>query len=384
MPRLSGDNRASPFLMAKGRRSVRPASGPALDQLSGTSAPMKFYPEPRRVQKTGDNTPARSIWGYIARMTGWHQLAACGLAVAVAGVNILPIDLQRRLVDHAIREKDIQLFIILCLVYFGAIVLHKALKFVLGVYQNWMTESAVFYTRAHIFGLYGHHLDEDGTDGDNSGEAVSIIGSETDKIGEFVGTAISEATINMAMLVGVIGYMLVVDPKIALIGIALLVPQIVLTPLVQRRLNRLVAINVGLLRAMGRDVSHLGHQNGGGHRALWRTIYRNRMVQSLIRNGLKAMLNLLNSLAPLVVLIVGGYQVMNGQTTIGVILAFISGFDRVSEPVRNLITFYRNAQQANVQHAMIARWMVHDMHASREPSRLAEAMAEEDADSVRK
>jgi ABC-type bacteriocin/lantibiotic exporter with double-glycine peptidase domain len=185
------------------------------------------------------------------------------------------------------------------------------------------------------------------------------------------------------MLVGVIGYMLVVDPKIALIGIALLIPQIVLTPLVQRKLNRLVAINVGLLRALGRDVSHLHYQNGG-HRELWRTIYRNRMIQSLIRNGLKAMLNLLNSLAPLVVLIIGGYQIMQGQSTVGVILAFISGFDRVSEPVRNLITFYRNAQQANVQHAMIARWMVHDMHVTAAPARLAEAVAAQDAESVRK
>lgn len=344
---------------------------------------MKFYPNPRAVKKTGDNTPSRSIWGYVARMTGWHQLAACGLALAVAGANILPIDLQRRLVDHAIREKDIQLFIILCWVYFGAIVLHKGLKFVLGVYQNWMTESAVYYTRAHIFGIYDHHLGERQTERDNSGVAVSIIGSETDKIGEFVGTAISEATINVAMLVGVIGYMLVVDPKIALIGIALLIPQIVLTPLVQRKLNRLVAINVGLLRALGRDVSHLRYQNGG-HRELWRTIYRNRMIQSLIRNGLKAMLNLLNSLAPLVVLIIGGYQIMQGQSTVGVILAFISGFDRVSEPVRNLITFYRNAQQANVQHAMIARWMVHDMHVTAAPARLAEAVAAQDAESVRK
>lgn len=342
---------------------------------------MKPYPDPRPVTKTGDNSPAQSIWGYVARMTGWHQLLACLLAMAVAGANILPIDLQRRIVDHAIKDQNLSLFIMLGWIYFGAIVLHKGLKFVLGVYQNWMTESAVFYTRAHIFGVYDHHLVEGGTDGNDSGEAVSIIGSETDKIGEFVGTAISEAMINVTMLVGVIGYMLVVDPKIALLGIALLLPQIVLTPLVQRKLNRLVAINVGLLRAMGRDVSQLSHHSGR-HRELWGTIYRNRMVQSLIRNGLKAMLNLLNSLAPLVVLMVGGYQVMHGQTTIGVILAFISGFDRVSEPVRNLITFYRNAQQANVQHAMIARWMVRDMHVSTVPSELAEAVTAEDKESV--
>ncbi len=337
---------------------------------------IRFYPEPRTVQRTGDHTPASSIWGYVARMTGWHQGLACLLALAVAGVDVVPIDLQRRLVDHAIKQKDLSLFVTLALVYLGVTVLHKLLKFVLGVYQNWLTESAVYYTRAHIFEIYGHHIAEHEADSRDSGTVVSIIGSETDKIGEFVGTAISEAAINVTMMIGVLGYMLVVDTQIALIGIALLVPQLVLTPLVQRRLNRLVAVNVGLLRALGRDVSHLSQGSGPTHRTLWRIIYRNRMIQSLIRNALKSGLNLLNSLAPLAVLIIGGYQVIQEQTTIGVILAFISGFNRISEPIRNLITFYRNAQQANVQHAMIARWMTRDIRVQTRRPNLAESATE--------
>jgi len=40
-----------------------------------------------------------------------------------------------------------------------------------------------------------------------------------------------------------------------------------------------------------------------------------------------------------------------------VIVAFLSGFDRISGPIRDLIAFYRLAAQAEVQHAMIARWM---------------------------
>ncbi|KAJ0345732.1 hypothetical protein COL154_013934, partial [Colletotrichum chrysophilum] len=233
---------------------------------------------------------------------------------------------------------------------------------------------AVYYTRAHIFEVYGDHLaGDDSRSNRDSGTVVSIIGSETDKIGEFVGTAISEAAINVTEMVGVIGYMLYIDPRIAFIGILLLAPQMILTPLVQRKLNRLVAVNVGLLRALGRDVSHLDNSGRTTHRALWHTIYRNRMVHSLIRNALKSGLNLLNSMAPLAVLVIGGYQVMQGQTTIGVILSFMSGFVRISEPIRNLITFYRNAQQANVQHAMIARWMMHNIHIATRRPRLSDS-----------
>jgi ABC-type bacteriocin/lantibiotic exporter with double-glycine peptidase domain len=50
-------------------------------------------------------------------------------------------------------------------------------------------------------------------------------------------------------------------------------------------------------------------------------------------------------------------MVIEGETTIGVVVAFISGFDRMSTPLRELIAYYRIAAQASVQHRMIARWM---------------------------
>jgi ABC-type bacteriocin/lantibiotic exporter with double-glycine peptidase domain len=72
---------------------------------------------------------------------------------------------------------------------------------------------------------------------------------------------------------------------------------------------------------------------------------------------MKAVLNTLNLLAPLAVLGWGGYLVIEGKTSIGVLVAFLSGFDRLAAPVRELLTFYRTAMQAAVQHASIARWM---------------------------
>ena len=72
---------------------------------------------------------------------------------------------------------------------------------------------------------------------------------------------------------------------------------------------------------------------------------------------LKGAINLLNNLAPLAVLMVGGYMVLQGESTVGVVVAFISGLQRLADPVRELMNYYRVAAQANVQHSMIARWM---------------------------
>mgnify|MGYP003403376523 CR=1 FL=1 len=43
------------------------------------------------------------------------------------------------------------------------------------------------------------------------------------------------------------------------------------------------------------------------------------------------MVNFFNGLAPVAALVIGGYLVITGQTSIGVVVAFISGFDRLAD-----------------------------------------------------
>lgn len=68
---------------------------------------------------------------------------------------------------------------------------------------------------------------------------------------------------------------------------------------------------------------------------------------------MKSVLDVLNTLGPMSVLLFGGYMAMIGETQVGVIVAFLSGFDRLFSAVRELIGFYRVAAQAVVQHRPI-------------------------------
>src|SRR3546814_15960723 len=42
-----------------------------------------FLFSPRRIPRTGDDTPAASLFGYVWRMSGSHQVWICLLAVVV-------------------------------------------------------------------------------------------------------------------------------------------------------------------------------------------------------------------------------------------------------------------------------------------------------------
>jgi len=316
---------------------------------------LNFIFKARKIEKTGDDTAVASLLAFVWRMTRWHQVWACLLAVVVALLNLAPIELQRRIVNEVVETQNVPLLLQFGMLYLGIIVLHQAVKFGLNSYQVWMTESTNLYTRRHLLGLYGNSVDEVGEA--SSGRVVSIVGTEVDKLGGFVGEGLSQSCANVALLLGVLAYMVVVEPAIALFAIAFMIPQIVVTPLMQRYLNTLVERHVGYMRTLGDEVADLGATTDSGDLNILKKIFSNRLRFNMLKFLLKAVLNLLNSLGPLAVLLYGGYLVMMGETQVGVIVAFISGFDRISSPVRELVGFYRVYAQANVQHQMIAKWM---------------------------
>jgi ABC-type bacteriocin/lantibiotic exporter with double-glycine peptidase domain len=305
---------------------------------------------PKQIRRTGDDTPVNSLAAFVWRMTGRQQIWLCLLAVVTAVLGLAPIDLQRRIIDGPISEGEVDGLILLGLLYLGAVLVHRVLRFFQLQWQSWLSESTVFYVRGHLIGLYREREPEER----HSGEAVSIVNAEVDRLGGFAGQAPSQAFANIAMLVGILGYMLWMSPQIAALSLGLVLPQVLLMPVLQRRLNRLVNRRILMLRALGEDLSH---EDAGATGARLTAIFRNRMAFQFWKNLMKAILNTLNLLAPLAVLGWGGYLVIQGEQTVGVLVAFLSGFDRLAAPVRELLTFYRTAQQAAVQHSSIAKWM---------------------------
>jgi ABC-type multidrug transport system fused ATPase/permease subunit len=332
-----------------------------MDDHARADAPAQDRPDSAAVERgaprpDADQTPATSLWRYIWLMSGWRQAALAALACAAAGLNLAPLELQRRMVDDAISAGDVDLLIRLAAIYGAALLLLRATKYALAVYQAWVAERTIAYTRRHLLRLRRDSADPDA----QPGGVVSIVNSEVEKLGGYVGSEPSGAVANAATLLGVLVYLTFLDPRIALLSAALLAPQALLTPLVQRRLNRLVSKRVGLLRGLGDSVAGSSDRSdgAGGIEETIDSILANRLSFARLKALLKALLNMLNSAAPLLILLYGGWLATKGETTLGVLLAFVSGFERISSPVRNLIAFYRATAQASVQHEMIADWMV--------------------------
>lgn len=300
----------------------------------------------------GPDGPPDRLLPYIWRVSRWQQIGLGLLALGLTFVALVPLELQRRIIDDAIIPGDRVMLMQLALLYLVAVIAHNILKFLMKLWQGWLAESAVFRARGV---LLAHERLGRPDGGKAQGASVSVLGAELDRLGGFIGTGPSKAVADLAMLVGVIGYMMAVKPQLAWISLLLLLPNVVLAPLLQRRLNALTRVQVATLREFGNSV--LDGCGSEKTAPMLDTLYANRMAFHLWKNLLKTVLGLLGAVAPLSVLVIGGLLVLEGHASAGMIVAFLSGFQRIAGPIRDLLSFYREKAQAGVRYHMVHSWI---------------------------
>ncbi len=193
---------------------------------------------------------------------------------------------------------------------------------------------------------------------EDRGSQVSMMVAEVEPVGTFVGESVSEPLLHAGTLASVFGYMLWVEPLIALAGISFCLPQLYFVPRIQEAINRRAKQRIEILRKLSRQVTEEEDtgQSDPERAAMDRinNVYRLRMRIFVLKYTLKFLNNFLHHLGPLSAYLFGGWLVLEGRTDLGTVVAFASGFERVSDPWRELITFYRSASDARVKYRLVA------------------------------
>jgi ABC-type bacteriocin/lantibiotic exporter with double-glycine peptidase domain len=81
--------------------------------------------------------------------------------------------------------------------------------------------------------------------------------------------------------------------------------------------------------------------------------YRLRLRMNVFKAALKAFLKFTEKGAIMLVLVVGGLMAMRGETTLGIVVAFISGLKQVQQPWDEMLAFYRNFADALIKYRLI-------------------------------
>ena len=300
----------------------------------------------------------KSLYGFIWQESGRQQVGLCLLTLLVVPLSTVPLELQRRIINDALGARNARTLLLLCGLYLLTILLQGGLKYLLNVYRGRVVENVVRSLRT-IIHRYGRPTGDDTGPGHefvDRGGMVSMIASEAEDLGGFVGESISMPLLQAGTALSVLGYLVWVQPFIASFAVVIYLPQLVIVPSTQRVINRFARSHAKLVRKMGDHIVAEPTMRGHPERRFARLVDQaldTRIHIYRIKYFLTFFGNFLDAIGPLGVLLVGGWMVIQGKTEVSTLVVFISGFQRVSDPFDVLVNFYRSQSNAKVQYRLI-------------------------------
>jgi len=294
-----------------------------------------------------------SLYRYVWRVSRTGQLRICLLTAIVTPLAMVPLELQRRIVDDALYARTLWLLLALGAGYLAVVIVQNAIKYLLNVVKGRVLEVVARDLRYRI-------LARAGSGGMDEGTAVSMLAAEAEEVGGFASESLSVPLLQGGTILFVAGYLTWVEPRVAVLALFLYLPQAIVVPRVQQAINRLIRRRTWTIRKLDRNViDALRHfplapdelrERAG---SLIEAAFDTRMKIYVRKYFLTLFGNLLDALGPIVVLVVGGYLVIRGETEISTLVVFISGLQKIADPWDQLINFYRTTSNKRTTYLMI-------------------------------
>ncbi len=293
----------------------------------------------------------RNVYRYVFATSAPHQLALLALTGVVALLEVVPLELQRRIVNDLVKHRPYSWVIWLCAAYAGVVVVQGGTKLALNIYRGWVGERAKRDLRRRV-----HSVIEAPTSTSPAAEAqgitISMIVAEVEPIGGFVGESISEPLLQAGIMCSVFAYLIHIDPWMALAAFALLVPQLFFVPLLQSAVNRRTGARIRVLRQLG--IAMIDRNDDAEDERRIQQAFALDMGIFKLKFTMNFLMNLCNHLQIVSALLVGGWWVYIQHLEIGGVVAFISGIYRINDPWGDLVNYFRDLNVTQVKYRLLA------------------------------
>jgi ATP-binding cassette subfamily B protein len=307
----------------------------------------------------GDRQLMRMLIRFISPY--WRRmLAVLVMLFAVTGLSLLPPYLIQRAVDGPIHDGKLSELTPYGVLYFGTILTIFILQFAYTYGLQTIGQNALAVIRQVLF---EHILKQDMAYFNTTpvGQLVSRLSNDVDALSELLSTSIVLVASSLITLVGIIVVMMLLNWRLAILGLAVL-PVMFAATLYFR--NRIRIASAAWHKIVGDYLAFLNEQFGGmliiqlfGRQAISQGDFEkvsgqyrdNRLLVRDKYTVYAAVLQLLTAVGLALILYGGGSGVLAGWATLGMLIAFIQYTQRSFEPVLNL-----SEQFAQIQTALAA------------------------------
>lgn len=303
----------------------------------------------------------RSLFFWVKESNLKLQILLVAIILVTVAARVFPLEMQKRIVNEAISLKRLDLLYLYCSGFIASVLLASLLKYAINVIQTYIGETALARMRRE---LYSHvmTLPLSFFRKSSPGTVIAALVQELSSAGEFVGQAVAVPITNVLTLLAFGGYLFYLNPLLAGLSFALYPLLIYILPKLQRRTNHWNKERVDATRVLSSKINetitgiHEVHGNGSykienrKFAKYVQELFRVRIIWTLYRQGVKVLNNLFQNMGPFILFLVGGWLAINGRFDLGALVAFLSAYEKIYDPWRELMDFYQIYQDATTRY----------------------------------
>jgi ABC-type multidrug transport system fused ATPase/permease subunit len=293
----------------------------------------------------------RSVFRYVLATSAAHQLCLLALTVIVFLLEVVPLELQRRIVNDLVKHRPYLWVVGLCAVYAAVVLVQGGSKLGLNIYRGWVGERAKRDLRRRVHAVVEAPVATSPA-AEAQGIAISMIVAEVEPIGGFVGESVSEPLLQAGIIASVLSYLVHIDPWMALAAFGLFIPQFGFVPLMQAAVNRRTGARVQVLRQLG--VAMIDRSDGADDERRIEQAFELDMGIFRLKFTMNFLMNICTHLQVVSALLVGGWWVYTRNLEIGGVVAFISGIARLNDPWGDLVNYFRDVNVTQIKYRLLA------------------------------
>jgi ATP-binding cassette subfamily B protein len=287
----------------------------------------------------------------LARPYPTRTALAIVTLVAYTGVALLPPYLSKLAVDDGIEPGDLDTLTLIVVAFLAAGVAAFALSGAQTYYTGWVGERALADLRIRLF-AHLQRLSLGYYERNRTGAIVSRMTNDVEALDQLVTDGISSLVQNSLVLVGTVVVLFLLDWRLALATLIVLPLMGLATAWFRSRSNhayKRVRERLGIVTAtLAEDISGMRVVQSFTREPTSQTTfrgvnqrYRESNYETVVLNGIYfPAVDILSSVATAIVLGAGGWLVVEGDMTVGTLLAFTLYLGNFFDPIQQLSQLY--------------------------------------------
>ena len=317
-----------------------------------------------------------SIFRFIWRYSKNQQLIIMAMTLAFLPFLYLVLDLPKYIINDAISGKSfpkvlfgfefnqIEYLLLLCAALLALLVLIAFFSMKINTFKGVSSERLMRRLRYQLYESILHfptrHFQRV-----TPPELSAMITAEVEPMGDFISDSFSLPVVQGGTMLTILFYMISENPLLGLVAMSMVPVQAWLIPMLQRKVNLLGRDRVIRARKLagwvGESVQGISdiHANDtstymqasisdklGGIFNVRYELYRRKFF-------MKALNVFLSQLTPLFFYSIGGILVINGELTLGALVAVLAAYNRFTTPWKMLLRYYQRLNDVNIKYEQL-------------------------------